>query len=195
MFRVLVVCTGNICRSPVAHGILEDRSRRLLGGGVEVRSAGTWARRGASASPGSVEAAEELGIDIRRHRATPFGRELADWADLVVTMTAEQRDEVLREAPDARAKTFTLKELVALLDALPPAADAPLGDATLERIAAADRLRAEPGMPALIDEDIVDPLGLSQLAYRAVAHEIEGLLDRLVRGLAGDLAPAAAKEG
>ena len=177
----------------MAHGILEDRSRRLLDGVIEVRSAGTWARRGASASPGAVEAAEELGVDIRAHRATPFAPHLADWADLVLTMTAEQRDEVLHDTPDARAKTFTLKELVALLEALPPVEDGEID--ALERIRAADRLRAQPGTPALVDEDIVDPLGLSQLAYRAVAHEIEALVDGLVRGLAGDRAPAAAQEG
>ena len=195
MLRVLVVCTGNICRSPIAHGLLEDRSRRLTDGQIEVRSAGTWARRGSPATSEAVAAAEELGIDVHGHRSTPFARELADWGDLVVTMTGEQREEVLQAAPDARSKTFTLKELVSLLDSLPDAEDVPIGEPTLERIGAANRLRDVPGRPTLVDEDVVDPLGLSQLTYRAVAHEIEGLVDGLVRGLAGHRTPAAAQEG
>ncbi|MGH2764542.1 MAG: hypothetical protein ACRDKA_01300, partial [Actinomycetota bacterium] len=120
MFRVLLVCTGNICRSPMAHGFLEERSRRLLAGALRVRSAGTWARRGHLATDEAVATAAERGIDIAEHRSAPFAHDLASWADLVITMTAEQRDEVLDTAPEAAPKAFTLKELVALLGALPP---------------------------------------------------------------------------
>ena len=111
MLRVLLVCTGNICRSPIAHGLLSERSKRLLGGEVEVRSAGTWAG-GGPATPEAVAAAADLGVDISGHRSTRFTRDLANWADLIITMTAEQSAEVRSEAPEADGKTFTLKELV-----------------------------------------------------------------------------------
>ncbi len=126
MFRVLLVCTGNICRSPIAHGVLLDRSERLMGGEIEVRSAGTWAGGGSPATPEAVAAAADLGIDISAHRSSRFTSDLAGWADIVITMTAEQAAEVKHEVPDAADKTFTLKSLVRETPADPDVAD-PLG--------------------------------------------------------------------
>src|SRR3989304_9524186 len=90
MASILVVCTGNVCRSPIAHA-----ARRLL--------------------PEPVRA-----------------------ADVVLAMATEHRDEVARSVPDARDRVFTLKELVRLLEALPP--DDPAG-ALSERGHAAATLR------------------------------------------------------
>ena len=186
------MCTGNICRSPLAQGFLEERSRRLLGGALHVRSAGTWARPGYGATDEAVAVAAERSIDIAEHRTTSFTAELADWADLVVTMTAEQRDEVAEAAPSTTPKTFTLKELVPILAALPPVEAPPSRDSLLARIAEADRLRREGTAPRPADEDVADPLGLGMEAYRAAAWEIEELIDATVRGLAGQ--PVAAEE-
>ena len=193
MLRVLLVCTGNICRSPLAHGFLADRSRRYLEGDIEVRSAGTWAREGSPATAEGVAAGTEAGIDIGAHRATRFRADLSGWADLVLTMTAEQRDEVLDAAPDTHVKTFTLKEIVALLRDLPPSTTLDR-EALLRRIADADELRRGAGHVVLADEDVADPLGMSALTYRAVAAEIEGLIDGLLRGLGADLETAGVAE-
>jgi protein-tyrosine phosphatase len=106
--------------------VLEDRARRLLGGEIEVRSAGTWASGGSPATPETVAAAADLGIDLSEHRSTRFTRDLAARADLIITMTAEQREEVRREAPEAADKTFTLKGLVRKAAVDPDVAD-PLG--------------------------------------------------------------------
>jgi protein-tyrosine phosphatase len=190
VLRVLLVCTGNICRSPMAHGFLEERSRRLLGGRLRVRSAGTWARPGFEATDEAVAAAAERGVDIANHRTTPFMPDLADWADVVITMTAEQRDEVLGAGPSAASRTFTLKELVSILGALPPAEEPPTRERLLARIGEADRLRREGIAPGPADEDVADPLGLGMDAYRAAAWEIEELIDATVRGLAGQAVPA-----
>lgn len=195
MLRVLLVCTGNICRSPIAHGLLLDRSTRSLGGAIHVRSAGTWGRPGYPATPEAVDAATEIGIDIVSHRSTRFTAGLADWADLIVTMTTEQAAEVTEQAPATEAKTFTLKEVVATLGSLPPVTDEPTRDALLERVAQADRTRAAGDAPAPLDTDVADPLGLSQPAYRAVANELEGLVDDLVRGLMGERDIAVVQEG
>jgi protein-tyrosine phosphatase len=174
----------------MAHGFLEERSRRLLGGGVRVRSAGTWARPGYGATDEAVAVAAERGIDIAGHRTTTFAPELAEWADVVITMTAEQRDEVLHMAPSSAPRTFTLKELVAILGVLPPAEGPPSRESLLARVAEADRLRHEGAAPRPADEDVADPLGLGMEAYRATAWEIEELVDAAVRGLAGQPVPA-----
>lgn len=195
MLRVLLVCTGNICRSPIAHGLLLDRSTRSLGGAIHVSSAGTWGHPGYPATPEAVEAATELGVDIASHRSSSFTADLADWADLVITMTSEQAEEVAEEAPGTEAKTFTLKEMVAILRSLPPVTVEPTRDALLERVARADRTRRAGDAPAPLDLDVADPLGLSRPTYRAVANELEGLVDDLVWGLVGERDTAMAREG
>ena len=174
----------------MALGFLEKRSRRLLGGALQVRSAGTWARPGSGATEEAVAVAAERGIDITAHLSTPFAPDLAEWADVVITMTAEQRDEVADGAPSAATKTFTLKELVPILGELPPEEGQPSRESLLARIAEADRLRREGAAPQPADEDVADPLGLSMEAYRATAWEIEELIDATVRGLAGQPVPA-----
>ncbi len=192
MLRVLFVCTGNICRSPIAHGLLEHRVKGLEGAAIEVRSAGTWGRNGNSATREAVAAAAGLGIDIAAHRASKFTGELGAWADLIITMTTEQSEEVRELVPDASPKTFTLKELVAILGSLPQAAATSRED-LLKRIAEADRAR-ENGFEPPVDLDVSDPLGHSETVYQAVAHELEGLVDELVAGLIGSDASALASE-
>jgi protein-tyrosine-phosphatase len=174
----------------MAHGFLVERSRRLLGGALRVRSAGTWARPGYAATEEAVAAAAERGADIAGHRSASFTPEVAGWADLVLTMTAEQRDEVLEAVPEAGGRTFTLKELVPLLGALPPPDGPASREGMLARLADADRLRADGAGPRPADEDVADPLGLGMEAYRATCWEIEELVDATVRGLVGEPVPA-----
>jgi protein-tyrosine phosphatase len=174
----------------MAEGFLRDRSSRLLGGALNVTSAGTWARSGKPPTEESVVAAGERGIDIASQRSTSFRGELAHRSDLMVTMTEEQRGEVLEQAPEAASRTFTLKELVTLLKELPPPSGGVDQGSLRDRIAQADALRRSPDAPTVYDVDVADPLGLSLETYRAVAWEIETLVDELVEGLAGR-APAA----
>lgn len=84
--RILFVCSGNTCRSPLAER-LALRQAEERGLDVEVRSAGTFAGRGAPASSGAVLAARRKGLDLSGHRSTPLGPELVEWADLVLAMT------------------------------------------------------------------------------------------------------------
>jgi protein-tyrosine phosphatase len=189
MACILVVCTGNVCRSPIAEGALRAALRRTLGTGApDVASAGTSGWEGSAAMPESIEAAAERGIDISRHVARRLTRGHVADADVVIAMAAEHRDAVARAMPEAAGRTFTLKELVRLLEALPPPLD---GDADLDqRIAAARDLRRSgfPGNPH--DDDIVDPLGLPLASFRAVAWEVDEWSARLAEHLLG--APAAA---
>ncbi len=194
MLDVLFVCTGNICRSPLAEAFLRDRSGRVLGGAVRVGSAGIWARSGHPPTPETVLVGGERGVDVEGHAATPLTPASIERADLIVGMTAEHRDEVVRMAPAARAKVFTLKELVAVLGALGPARG-PGREAVLGRISRAHTVRARLEGRVAGDRDIVDPLGLGEEAYRAVAAEIEEAVDALVRDLFGVPLPAHAGEG
>lgn len=89
--RVLFVCSGNTCRSPLAERLLARAARERGRGGMEVRSAGTFAGRGAPASSGASIVAQRSGLDLSGHRSTPLGPDLVEWADLVVAMTVAHR--------------------------------------------------------------------------------------------------------
>ena len=110
-------------------------------------------------------------------------------------MAGEHRDAVVDAEPSAAGRTFTLKELVRLLDALPPAEPAADPEAFLARAAAADALRRDgfPGNPR--DEDVADPLGQSIDTYRAIAWELDDWIRRLVDGLYGTTPATASMFG
>jgi protein-tyrosine phosphatase len=182
MASILVVCTGNICRSPMAEGFLR---RRLEAEGkrAEVSSAGTSGWDGSPAMPESVDAAAGRETDISEHRARRLSRGMIESADLILGMTAEHRDRAAWMVPEAASRSFTLKELVRLLEALPPEVEG--GEALRERIAAADELRRSGFAGNPQDEDVIDPLGLPASTYRAVAWELDDWSERLVRGLLG----------
>lgn len=85
--RVLVVCTGNVCRSPMAAAILRRRLAERGAAGIEVSSAGTAPWDGAPASEGSYLISLEHGLDLSDHRARPLTTDLVDGADLVLGMS------------------------------------------------------------------------------------------------------------
>lgn len=183
MVTFLFVCTGNICRSPVADMFMTDRSRRLLDGAVRVQSAGIAAGRWVS--PEALETAREKGLDGSALRPTQVTPEMLRAADLIVTMTAGHSAEVLGLAPDVAEKTFTLKELVGLVGSVPKPEPSTDRESVLARIAEAHRRRATRAAGNGQPDDVRDPLGLPMSVYREVAGEIEAGVDDVVRGLFG----------
>jgi|CXWL01.1.fsa_nt_gi protein-tyrosine-phosphatase len=107
--RILFVCTGNTCRSPLAEVLLRHRlaAHPTLASTV-VTSAGTSAWRGAPASEGSYLVALERGLDLSAHRATPLTAELVRQADLILTMGQNHETAVL--ALGGTGKTHTVVE-------------------------------------------------------------------------------------
>lgn len=106
---IVLVCTGNTCRSSLAQVILERILAERGLTGYRVLSAGIAAIPGCGASEGSIRVAHDLGLDLTRHRATRLDKAFVDSADLVLTMTHAHRDAVLRISPEAQSKTFVLK--------------------------------------------------------------------------------------
>ena len=108
MASILVVCTGNICRSPMAEGLLRrELQARFADGGPAVLSAGTIGWESSPAVGESVEAASERGSDIRGHRARVLEPELIVAADLVIGMTTKHADATIAMVPQSRSRSLT----------------------------------------------------------------------------------------
>lgn len=93
-FSVLMVCTGNICRSPMAEGLLWHRLPKSLQSVVSVRSAGTHGLHGNRADPFAVKAAAAHGADISDHRARILNAGMIRSADLVLAMERYHIDRI-----------------------------------------------------------------------------------------------------
>jgi len=92
--RVLLVCTGNICRSPLAEALLKRTLAQRGLEGVAVESAGTGAWDGAPASEGAYLVGLERGLDLSGHRARLLTREIVEQAGLILTMARHHRARV-----------------------------------------------------------------------------------------------------
>jgi protein-tyrosine phosphatase len=180
MSEILVVCTGNVCRSPMAEGFLRAALVERLGEAAPVvSSAGTAGWDGSGAMEESIRSAEERGVDIRAHQARKLHGAMLEDADLIVCMAAEHRESIVGAMPDLETKTFTIKELVRLLER------SPAGGPLKARVAAAAAARNGSSPKA---EDVRDPLGDPIDGYREVADELYDLSDRLAIALTRDRA-------
>ncbi len=109
---VVVVCTGNTCRSPIAEGILKDLLREQgLEEEVDVLSAGVAAVHWGKAVDESQQTAWEHGIDISAHRPLQLTPALAREADLILTMSEYHRNRIAVIAPEARSRTYIIDGL------------------------------------------------------------------------------------
>jgi protein-tyrosine phosphatase len=131
--------------------------------------------------PETVLAADERGVDVASHVARRLTPAMAESADLVLCMAREHADAVIHSAPGVSDKTFTLKELVRLLEELGPY---PRAD-PVTRLAEAATIRAGGFRGNPLDDDVVDPLGLPIDSYRAVAWELDEWSERLAEALVG----------
>jgi len=106
--KILIVCTGNICRSPAAEYILRQQLEEVRAWRGTVSSAGTGAlvNHPVDETMGALLRAE--GLDLKAHRAAQLSIAHLRWADLVLVMEKHHRQEVLRIDPVARGKTFLL---------------------------------------------------------------------------------------
>lgn len=169
--KIVFVCTGNICRSPMGEALLRHELAQRGCEGIEVTSCGTWASAPQPATAHAVSVLEGRGIDLASHRSRALDVAEIEEADLVLAMTSVHVREIEEVAPAALPKVRLMKELVEL--ELAPGAG-------LGALLAATR-------PApRRDLDVDDPMGLLPRSYERAAGEIEAGVKVLAQALCGD---------
>lgn len=116
-FIALIVCTGNTCRSPMGEGLLRKRLAGKLGceidtleqQGVSILSAGIAAMPGSPAAAQAVEVMNLLGVDISSHASQPITGQLAQFADVILTMTNGHRQALISHWPTLESRTKTVR--------------------------------------------------------------------------------------
>jgi protein-tyrosine phosphatase len=214
--RILVVCTGNLCRSPLFAALLADR----LGSDVLVTSRGTQAVAGETPPAATVLAARRLGVELDGHTARELDDADIDDADLVLVASRRHRRDVVRRSPRAATRVFTMLEFARLAGAYqsehagsPASAsrDASGGRSTRRGLPTTD----ERGRPFAVvdavvrsrglvrrpanpdDDDVTDPMGRRAGVHRRVARQLAAAADLVAGALVapgGDGPPPGAAD-
>lgn len=169
--HVLFVCTGNVFHSPMAERLAVAYAEELGVTDLTAESAGTQATEGSPMEPTAAQVLAGLGGDPSGFAARLLTEQTAAGADLVLTMTEGQREQVLSLAPTQAAKTFTLRQAARIAAAS--------GAATVAELVA-----ARPGHePSDSTEDVADPVGLDEETFQTVGSEIADLMGLLARNV------------
>lgn len=169
-FHIMTVCSGNICRSPVAERYLAIGLAHLGVTDVTVDSAGTIARDGQSMPDQAIQLAAQYGANADGHQARYLVERHVTEADLIFAMAREHRRDIVSMHPRASRYTFTLREFARL--AVGMTVDDFSDVAALPMTEGAERLRAAVALVAArrglvdapadpLEDDVVDPYRLS----------------------------------
>lgn len=204
---MLMVCTGNICRSPLAERLAADRLAHLLPRAgiagtrsplesvVTIRSAGVRACAGEPMHPHASTVLDERGVEYHGFRARQLTAAMVQEADLVLCATRRHRAEAVTLVPRAVRRSFTLREFARLTDSAwaecRPLSPCPAGEDQRGRLRAAGMALWEIGKAARgiappiapENDDITDPLGGQLDAFRSCAEVIDAALEPVERAL------------
>jgi protein-tyrosine phosphatase len=182
-FQILVVCLGNVCRSPLAERLLRARLDGHLPGreaGVSVASAGARALVGAAMDQQAAAELRRLGGDPDGAVSRQLEPRMVEDADLVLTATRHLRSRVLEEAPRALKRTFTITEFAALVTSEELTGSRVTSAADLVARAGSWRGSVQPD-----SYDVPDPIGQSEQVHREVADLLDRDCSAIARAVVG----------
>lgn len=173
--RVLMVCTANQCRSPLAE-VIAQRAFDARGVDAVVVSAGLLPG-GRPAARGSRKVAKELGLDLGEHVSRTIDTATIEAADMIVTMGASHVLEVSTREPGSIGRTLTLRELARYVTT-----DGRRGPLDRAEVLAEVHRAADRPLAALLEGglDIDDPIGMPTARFRRTGRELTELIDAVL---------------
>ncbi len=174
-FLLLMMCTANQCRSPMAEAIA---TAQLGSRGVPatVRSCGML-EGGVEPAAGAVRAMKNLGLEISSHLSSRLDPDTLNAANLVLAMERRHLTEIAALDMDALGRSFTMRELAQLAPQVGPRSASTSIGSWIEQ---ANRFRDPTSVLSYeTDSDIKDPMGGTQRAFNRSANEITSLLDQI----------------
>ena len=151
--KIMFICTGNICRSAMAHWLLIKKLQDEKINNIEVYSSGIYAEDGDKPTYDAIEVMEEYGVDLKQHKATNTSNSKIEEMDLILCATNSHKIQLIHEYPELKNKIYTMKEYV-------------------------DYNKKDHN-----DINIQDPWGYGIETYRRCAAEIDKVLNLLIKKL------------
>lgn len=185
-FRVLIVCTANLCRSPMAEYVLRDAVARRWGShsAWTIGSAGVHAQSGMEMHPRARRVLERRGLDPAGFRSRQLSHRAIEEADLILTAERAHRAAIVTLMPAAVHRTFTLRQFARMAAVVTPLDAEP--DPTMmgqQLVTAAINARSRLQPLAAGEEDVPDPIGHRGRRFRRCADELSRLISTVMAPL------------
>ncbi len=182
-FHIMFVCTGNICRSPMAEQMLRAKLTARGVDGVTISSAGTHAMVDSDMPPHAREVLSTRGYEPTEHTSVQVTAALVEQADLVLVATEDHRADVVREFIPANRYSYTIKEFANQLAFVNNPGEVELPEVA-KRAQSLALIASTRGLaPVLSIVDLDDPYGKDIAAYEVVQRELEVSLDAVTNWL------------
>lgn len=193
-FRILTVCTGNICRSPMAERLLQSGLDALAPGQFHISSAGVGALVGEPIDARVAGFVRVFGGDSEGFAARQLTPEILAGQDLVLALTREHRGHVVQMAPAFLRKAFTLRELARVLPGIQGDPDLHPSERWRDALRRALRARTANNVDPAQD-DVVDPYRRKDEVYQQMVRELAPAVEALVEWEATQCGVAIASHG